>query len=54
MLFHGIDRNPAKIKPGVAHVPGWLDTPTQQGLVQQLRDEARLMAGPRWPCRNQC
>ncbi|MDN5739905.1 alpha-ketoglutarate-dependent dioxygenase AlkB family protein [Corynebacterium casei] len=45
MLFHGIDRNPAKIKPGVAHVPGWLDTPTQQGLVQQLRDEARLMAG---------
>lgn len=45
MLFHDIGRNPTKIKPGVAHVPGWLDVPTQRGLVEQLRDEARIMAG---------
>ena len=45
MLFHGIERNPAKVKPGVAHIPGWLDTSVQRALVSQLRDEARIMAG---------
>ncbi|HHT58516.1 MAG TPA: alpha-ketoglutarate-dependent dioxygenase AlkB, partial [Corynebacterium stationis] len=45
MLFHGIERNPSKVKPGVAHIPGWLDTSVQRALVSQLRDEARIMAG---------
>src|SRR5690625_2961421 len=45
MLFHGIERNPSKVKPGVAHITCWLDTSVQQAWKNQLRDEVRIMAG---------
>lgn len=40
-----IPRPPARIAPGIVHLPGMLDLDTQRGLVEQAREIARSVAG---------
>lgn len=44
MLFD-VPRTATRIRPGVAHVPGFLTLPEQAGLVSQARELARSVAG---------
>lgn len=46
MLFDApLPRPAVKVAPGVAHLPGWLDVEKQRGLVEQMREVARGLAG---------
>ncbi|APT91639.1 DNA repair protein [Corynebacterium phocae] len=45
MLFFTPPRSPAKIAPGVAHLPGWLGLDQQRQLVEEMRDLAAKYAG---------
>lgn len=45
MLFDQLPRDDARITPGVVHLPGWLPLDRQAGIITQLRDIARDLAG---------
>ena len=45
MLFDQLPRDDARITPGVVHLPGWLPLERQAGIITQLRDIARDVAG---------
>lgn len=45
MLFDQLPRDDARITPGVVHLPGWLPLKRQAGIITQLRDIARDVAG---------
>ena len=45
MLFDQLPRDDARITPGVVHLPGWLPLERQAGIITQLRDIARDLAG---------
>lgn len=45
MLFNQLPRDDARITPGVVHLPGWLPLERQAGIITQLRDIARDVAG---------
>lgn len=45
MLFDQLPRDDARITPGVVHLPGWLPLDRQAGIITQLRNIARDVAG---------
>ncbi len=45
MLFDSLPRPAAKVAPGVAHLPGWLDIDQQRALVEEFRETARAYSG---------